>query len=127
VRARDMILYFMHKHFPDPDNMVTPIVPLKTETEEDELKKIFDKDDFKEDFKTLNVEVRKLGYNIPPLVSTYMNLSPKMKAFGTAVNEEFGMVEETGILITHEEMIEEKKVRHIYSFIEEQIKRESGC
>ena len=127
VRARDMILYFMHKHFPDPDNMVTPIVPLKMETDEEELKKIFDKDDFKEDFKTLNTEVRNLGYNIPPLVNTYMNLSPKMKAFGTAVNDEFGMVEETGILITHEEMIEEKKVRHIYSFIEEQIKRNGGC
>ena len=44
----------------------------------------------------LNREVRKLGYNIPPLVNAYMSLSPTMKLFGTAINYGFGDVEETG-------------------------------
>ena len=49
--------------------------------------------------KILNQEVRKLRYNIPPLVNAYMGLSPTMKMFGTAINDEFGNVEESGILI----------------------------
>ena len=57
------------------------------------MSKLFIYDDFKEDYKILNQEVRKLGYNIPPLVNAYMGLSPTMKMFGTAINDEFGNVE----------------------------------
>jgi len=74
---------------------------------------------FKEDYRILNREVRALGYNIPPLVNAYMSLSPTMKLFGTAINYGFGDVEETGILIAMDEILEEKKVRHIDSFIRE--------
>ena len=63
--------------------------------------------------------MRQLGYNIPPLVNAYMNLSPTMKFFGTAINHEFGEVEESGILIAVDEIFEEKRVRHINSFVKE--------
>ena len=76
-------------------------------------------DDFKQDYRTLNTEVRKRGYNIPPLVNAYMGLSPTMRMFGTAVNHEFGEVEETGILIAVDEILEQKRMRHIDSFVEE--------
>ena len=71
-----------------------------------------------------------MGYNIPPLVNAYMNLSPTMKLFGTAINYGFGDVEETGILIAVDEILEEKRVRHINSFIAEQpeaLKRTRGA
>ena len=93
--------------------------PLKIETPESELKAIFTEDDFRADYRILNREVRELGYNIPPLVNAYMNLSPTMKLFGTAINYGFGDVEETGILIAVDEILEEKRVRHINSFIAE--------
>ena len=48
-----------------------------------------------------------------------MSLSPTMKLFGTAINYGFGDVEETGILISIDEIFEEKKKRHIDSFIQE--------
>ena len=48
-----------------------------------------------------------------------MNLSPTMKLFGTAINYGFGDVEETGILIAVDEIFEEKRVRHIESFVRE--------
>ena len=86
---------------------------------ESELAAIFTEDDFKADYRILNREVRKLGYNIPPLVNAYMSLSPTMKLFGTAINYGFGDVEETGILIAIDEILEEKRVRHINSFIDE--------
>ena len=42
-----------------------------------------------------------------------------MKLFGTAINYGFGDVEETGILIAVDEILEQKRVRHIDSFIRE--------
>ena len=115
--GRDMILYFLKKHFDDKDQLVIPMKPLKIETPEEKLAAIFTEDDFKEDYKILNREIRRLGFNIPPLVNAYMSLSPTMKLFGTAINYGFGDVEETGILIAMDEVLEEKKVRHIDSFI----------
>lgn len=117
--GRDMILYFLNKHFADKDNLITPLKPLQLETNPALLEKIFCKDSFKEDYKILNTEVRKLGYNIPPLVNAYMGLSPTMRMFGTAINYGFGDVEETGILIAVDEILEEKRIRHIESFVKQ--------
>jgi hypothetical protein len=39
--------------------------------------------------------------------------------FGTAINDEFGDVEETSILITVEDIREEKRQRHIDTFKEQ--------
>lgn len=116
-QGRDMILYFLKKHFEDKENLITPMKPLQIEADEKELAKLFDKSTFKEDYKILNTEVRKMGYNIPPLVNAYMGLSPTMRTFGTAINYGFGDVEETGILIAVDEILEEKRMRHIESFV----------
>ena len=48
-----------------------------------------------------------------------MTLSPTMKLFGPAINDGFGEVEETGILIAGDEILDEKRVRHIDSFVKE--------
>ena len=117
--GRDMILFFLRKHFHDKDGLITPMCPLQIETDQAVLEKLFCNDTFKEDYKVLNTEVRKLGYNIPPLVNAYMGLSPTMRMFGTAINDGFGDVEETGILIAVDEILEEKRIRHIESFIRE--------
>lgn len=116
--GRDMILHFLSKHFGDKEKLVTPISPLKIGTDPEFLKGMFDKSTFKEDYKTLHTEVRKLGFNIPPLVNAYMSLSPTMRVFGTAVNDTFGNVEETGILIAVDEIFDEKRMRYISSFVE---------
>ena len=117
VECRNMILYFLSKHFPDKENLVSPITPLDTNIDAVEMEKLFIGTCFKEDYKILNTEVRKLGYNIPPLVNAYMSLSPTMRMFGTAINDEFGDVEETGILIAVDEILEDKRIRHIESFL----------
>ena len=118
-RGRDMILYFLKKHFDDKDHLIIPMKPLKIESNESEFAQIFCEQDFREDYKILNSEIRKLGYNIPPLVNAYMGLSPTMKLFGTAINYGFGDVEETGILSAVDEILEQKRIRHIDSYIKE--------
>lgn len=118
-KARDMILYFLNKHFGDKECLVYAAQPLQITTDAQELERLFVEDTFKEDYRILNTEVRKLGFNIPPLVNAYMGLSPTMRVFGTAVNHEFGEVEETGILIAVDEILEEKRMRHIDTFAEQ--------
>ena len=118
-KCRDMILYFLKTYFDDKEKLIIPMKPLKLDTDPSELEKLFSGKSFKEDYKVLNTEIRKLGYNIPPLVNAYMSLSPTMKLFGTAINYGFGDVEETGILIAIDEILEDKRVRHIDSFIKE--------
>lgn len=119
TQARDMILYFLNKHFPDEEKLVWPKNPVNIQSDTRKLDKLFDGSTFKADYKVLNAAVRKLGLNIPPLVNAYMSLSPQMKVFGTAINDTFGNVEETGILISMDEILEEKKKRHIESYIQD--------
>jgi len=118
-KARDMILYFMNKHFPDPDHLIWPKKDVKITTPKRILEKKLYEDNIKDDYKILNTSIRRLGINIPPLINAYMGLSPKMKVFGTAVNDTFGNVEETGILIAVDEILEEKKLRHIESYLKD--------
>lgn len=116
IECRNMILYFLHKHFPDHQNLVFPIEPLATNTDVRAMEQLFVGANFKEDYKILNHAVREAGFNIPPLINAYMGLSPTMKMFGTAINHEFGDVEESGILLAIDEIFEEKKQRHIGTF-----------
>ena len=113
------VKYFFGKvtMYPSYHRQITPMKPLLLESDENELAALFCKDSFKEDYKILNCEIRKAGYNIPPLVNAYMSLSPTMRMFGTAINYGFGDVEETGILIAVDEILAEKRIRHIESFI----------
>ncbi|WP_295732205.1 GNAT family N-acetyltransferase [uncultured Muribaculum sp.] len=115
--CRNMILYFLTKHFPDHDRLVWPITPLTTHMDNEAMKRLFTCDTFKDDYKILNRAIREHGYNIPPLVNAYMSLSPSMRMFGTAINDEFGDVEESGIFFVIDEIFEEKKGRHIGTFI----------
>jgi len=115
--ARNLILYFLDKHFQDKEHLITPVHSLQTGSDYEKMNSLFTHKSFKDDYKTLNTEVRKYGINIPPLVSAYMNLSPSMRVFGTAVNNDFGAVEETGILIDIHDIFEDKKKRHIESFL----------
>ncbi|MDA9882089.1 GNAT family N-acetyltransferase [Crocinitomicaceae bacterium] len=111
--ARDFLLNFMHYYFPDKENLMQPYHPLVQAFN----KPLFDEQlkglEFKEGHKVLNNFVKERGEFIPPLVNIYMNLSPSMKTFGTAVNADFGNVEETGILVPLDAIYPEKKDRHM--------------
>lgn len=118
AQARDILMYFMETYFPDRKKLVSPhdAIQLTYKTDITPFLGIFDGLSYKEGYKVLNKHVRELGENVPPLINTYMNLSPTMMTFGTALNDEFGEVEETGILITLEDIYPAKKERHISTY-----------
>ena len=117
VEGRDMILYFLKKYFRDTHRFVTPLNPLQIETKLNTLQKIIPPLPMLEAYKKLHVELKNLGLKLPPLVSSYINLSSTMLCFGTAINDEFGDVEETGILVTIADIYEDKRRRHIETYI----------
>ena len=115
-RARNLILFFMEKHFPDNDMLVIPKVSLDTQMDKEEMNKIFTGKNYKEDFKILSQSVRAFGENIPPLINAYMNLSPSMKTFGTVINPYFGNVEESANMININDLYKQKVERHVHSY-----------
>lgn len=114
--ARNLILYFLELHFPDLEKLVTPIDPLPIEVNPRQVHELFPSVNFKANYRALNKYIRGLGINIPPLVNSYMSLSPEMRVFGTAINHGFGSVEEIGILISLDKILADKRERHIQTF-----------
>lgn len=110
--ARNILQYFLMKYFPDKEKLVTPKDPMLFDIDTEKMEAMFNGETYIDDYKTLGREVRKLGEHIPPLINSYMNLSPTMKVFGTVCNTDFGAVEETGILITLADIYPQKLERH---------------
>ncbi len=115
--ARDIILYFLKKYFPDHEQLMTPKKRVQMETDEQYLEAFFTGADFEENYKILVHEIHHHNEHIPPLVNAYMNLSPTMTTFGTAINHEFGEVEETGIMIKIPDIYPRKKERHLTTYM----------
>jgi hypothetical protein len=117
--ARDLVLYFMEKFFPDPDHLLTPIEVLPLRHGRDYLDSIFTGATYEDNLKILVQRVRAQNENVPPLVNAYMSLSATMRTFGTSLNRSFGDVEETGILVTISDIYDFKKDRHISTYKKE--------
>jgi hypothetical protein len=114
IFSRDLILYFLNTYFPDKDKLVFPDEILPNQTDVKILSNLLAGQNYTENYKILTAEVRKHGEVFPPLINSYMNLSPTMKCFGTGINHHFGDVEETGILITINDIYDSKKRRHVF-------------
>lgn len=110
--ARNMLIYFLRKYFPDHEHLIESKYPVKMYIDTTAMESIFTGRTFSEDYKILSRNVRNFEEAIPPLINSYMQLSPTMKVFDTSVNPDFGNVEETGILISISDLYKEKVARH---------------
>jgi hypothetical protein len=117
IEARNYILTYLRKYFTDHEELVIPKEEYLIKIDFAHYETIFTENDLKEDYKILSKKVREIGENIPPLVNAYMNLSPTMRSFGTSVNDEFGDVEETGIIVTIKDIYDAKRDRHIETYM----------
>lgn len=110
--ARDILNYFLWKHFPDPDLLVRPFQELEIATAKPVMDALLPHEDFKQDYRSLKQALAQYGEKIPPLFNSYMNTSPTVKMFGSAYNHDFSEVIETAILVNFYEMYPEKRDRH---------------
>ncbi len=111
--ARNTLIYFLKKYFPDNQSLLEPIYPIHIDYDEQKMQSVFTGGSYNEDYKILSKELKSFGENIPPLINSYMNLSPSMIVFDTVCNPDFGDVEETAILITISDIYKEKSARYI--------------
>lgn len=124
-QARNMILYYMEKNFPDYDQLVYPkteFIPPGLKDEIDLLETIFIGNSEREDKKILKKSLRKITQGIPPLFDKYTEMSPTMKVFGTAINYHCGEVEETSILIKIEDIVEKYKKNYILNYLHKKLR-----
>ena len=115
-RAKDLVLYFLKKHFPDRDGLVWPYEVLPIQSDLNELNALFSGRNYKDDYQILVRNVRALDSAVPAMVNAYMTLSPTMRSFGTAINTEFGNTDETGLLVALQDIVPEKKARYFESY-----------
>ena len=120
--ARTLDLYFLKKHFKDEDRLVRPYKEMELTDNPALLDLILYEKDMMKDYRLLKEAVRKLGTSIPPLVNSYIKTSPTMKTFGSCINDELGDAIETGIMICYDDIYDDKKSRHVESYIDNQIK-----
>lgn len=121
-KAKDLILYFYQKHFPDRDGLVWPYNPMHIESDYNELVATFNGRNYKEDYQILLRSVRALGATVPPLINAYMNLSSTMRSFGTCLNHHLAGTDDTGILITLHDLNPDKRQRYLESYNEKNVK-----
>ncbi len=117
--SRNCIFAFLRKYFADKDHLVYPHHPMAADADDSKWDAVLTGSSFKEDYPILKGYVRKTGHSIPPLINAYMSLSPTMRTFGSCINDEFSDVIETGLMITIEEIFEQKRLRHVDTFLEE--------
>jgi hypothetical protein len=118
LHARDLLYTFIDHYFKAPEGLVKIPTPVTIQTDCAELQKQLEGLPYKEGYKIVNSMIRALGENIPPLYNSYMNTSPSMYCFGTAVNNHFGNVLETGILVNIKDIYPTKKDRHVQSYVD---------
>ena len=121
IHARNHILLFFEKYFPDPNVLVRPKNPMPFKADSASFNELFEGKSYEDAYKLLSAIVRSYGENIPPLINAYMSLTPTMRTFGTVISDEFGDVEETGILLKIDDMYDSKIDRHVSTYLEELI------
>ena len=113
---KSLLFFYFRKHFPDPEGLVTPRVPLKLDVDLNKLASVLNSNNYKDDFKILQQEARKAGEPIPPLFTAYMNLSPTMRTFGSTFNPQFGNTDDTAIIIKLSDIFPDKRSRYFGSY-----------
>ena len=112
TEAREMIMVFMKKYFGEGHKLIHIRKEVKVENP-GKYAKLFKGLEYKDAYKVLKGEIQRMGVTIPPLVNTYMNLSPSMIFFGTGINDEFGDIYDSGLLINFQDLYPEKsKLAH---------------
>ena len=121
--GRELIMYFLEKHFPDREELIRPYSAITPDADRRLLQLVLRENDLKSDLRLLKDALKRLGMGIPPLVNSYINSSSTMKIFGSAVNDELSDAIETGLMIRFDEIYEEKRERHIRTYLEKRVPR----
>ena len=99
--ARSILLRFIALHCSDDLSLIQPRAPCPFAPVHPACPEcdIYSGESFDADYERMQGALQARGESIPPLVISYLRLSPSMQCFGTATNPHFGGVLETAMLI----------------------------
>ena len=111
--ARELIYAYLDRYHHGQEGLIAPyhlqpIEPIETP---------FEGNDPQENYHILQHAVREQGTVIPPMFSAYLNLTNELQFFGTAIEETFSNVYDSGIMVDLETVYPEKKERYITPYI----------
>ena len=113
-QARELIYAYLDRYHKGEQVLIEPYHPLLSQPL---THSPFEGEDKQENYHILQHAVREQGTVIPPIFTAYLNLTNDLQFFGNAINDEFGDVLESGIMVDLETVYPEKKERYINSYI----------
>ena len=115
--SRKAMIYYLDMCFGDRKGLITSKNPETCTPEQEKMfKEMFTGATYKENYQILNNFVKSLDDTIPPLIHSYIGLSPTMKTFGTTFDPDFGDCYDTAMMITIDDIYEDKFDRYVASY-----------
>ena len=75
--ARNALIWFLRRYFPDRDNLVEGIHPLRLDLDDPYYEQLFTGQTYQENYRILIQKIREFNENIPPLINAYMTFRPR--------------------------------------------------
>ena len=112
--ARELIYTYLDRYHHGEDGLFKPYhqQPLQP------IDSPFEGNDPQENYHILQRVVREQGTVIPPMFSAYLNLTNELQYFGTAIEETFSSVYDSGIMVDLNAVYPEKKERYINPYVQ---------
>ena len=112
VRARNMLVGYMQHASSVIEPLMVAREPFKVGLSRRRYSEIFIGDTAQENYKILLLQMRQMDRRIPPMISSYLRLSPSLKLFDSYKNCELGGVVESAIMLTISEFYDSVKCRY---------------
>lgn len=113
VRARNLLMGFMRYIFPGREGLLQARYPFYGGVSKQSFRRLFVGDTVRENYKILLSKMRDMHRSVPPIISSYMRLSPSMQSFDSYINYDLGGVVETAIMLTINDFYDDIKRRYI--------------
>lgn len=117
--ARELLYAYLERYFPSRGGLLTLRKPISISDEARRMAdRVFEGDNKQANYSRLKHAVREMGTLTPPLFNAYVGLSNTMQTFGTGINDEFGNIFDTGMMLTIADIFPEKLARYIDPYIQ---------
>lgn len=120
MEAASLIMHFLSKHYGDRNSLVRPKHPFVPLGNGNVFCTDSAKADYcaKADYKVLKKAVSELGFKIPPLINSYLNLATTMTYFGFTECRDLIGAFDGGMMIKFADIYPDRKERHIKAFFD---------
>lgn len=112
TKARNILVGYMQHTSPIGERLMVAREPFKVGLSRRRYSEIFTGSTVQENYKILLSQMRQMDKRIPPIISSYLRLSPSLKLFDSYKNEDLGGVLESAIMLTISEFYDSVKSRY---------------